>query len=45
MGKLLLESDDDDRKQAEHSYSDMLNNEWHDGITADELVAAVKRRR
>lgn len=44
---ILMSGIDDDnsdnRAQAEQSYSDMLNNAWHDGITADELVAAVQK--
>jgi hypothetical protein len=29
------------RDQAEKSYSDLLNNAWHEDITSAELVAAV----
>lgn len=42
---LMMDVEDvsDTREQAEKSYSDLLNNAWHDDITADELVAAVQK--
>ena len=45
LAVLMMDVEDvsDNRDQAEKSYSDLLNNAWHDGITADELVAAVNK--
>ena len=45
LRSLMADVDPDSRnaEQAEQSYSDLLNNAWYDGITADELVAAVNK--
>ena len=42
---LLSEVHDDIYGQALKSYSDLLNNAWHDGITSEQLLADVMKRR
>jgi hypothetical protein len=39
---LLADVSERNAEQASGSYSDMLNNAWFEGASADELVAAVR---